>query len=465
MYNESEQNYREKMYDEKKEEIQRQRKERRYHPYYVSKVDKEKFKEKRREQLRVEQERLLRVEQLRIEREKERLEQERLEQERLRQQRIERERIRQQKEKNIKEQSPGIYEPKRNIITKINIEIPKIEDEFKLPEIEIVKEKDGIDHTFGYDFILSQMEGDDKIVSNKKTKFNNFLCELEFFNWTPDTSKNHYKKIDHVKHFYNLNSYFSYLIRTYGNNVTFLGILSINIDNIDINLIDDDHVSENYLNSKNTKNIIDEIPVGIFSEILGNTYFLVFPIQIFEYIKDSNAESTYSIAYSKKILKNHGNTKYSIIECQCKFIRENQNDGHATYIFINHEKKTVEYYDPHGRNMRLNRIKFIFQSLSLIFEGYEVNRFWEAEGIQNVENIELDEFGFCTIWTSINLHLKLLNIENTLIDNESSLIDYCFTNNFSLYEVMLNYAYYVSRIIPKKFNKIMKLNDYYVKNI
>lgn len=55
------------------------------------------------------------------------------------------------------------------------------------------------------------------------------------------------------------------------------------------------------------------------------------------------------------------------------------------------------------------------------------------------------------------MHLKLLNINIPIGDLENMFIEECESKNLSLYEVMLNYAYGMERIIQLTQEKRSKL--------
>ena len=79
------------------------------------------------------------------------------------------------------------------------------------------------------------------------------------------------------------------------------------------------------------------------------------------------------------------------------------------------------------------------------FKKYNSSDFWLTQKI--IENTEQDK-GFCVVWGNIMLNLKLLNISMNMRDIEKYFIAYCNRKNYSTYEVMLNYAEYMKRIIP-----------------
>jgi hypothetical protein len=158
--------------------------------------------------------------------------------------------------------------------------------------------------------------------------------------------------------------------------------------------------------------------------------------------------------YSPDILKK--DKRYSIINVQ--ILSDENKSNHYTFIFLDHEKKTVEYYDPHGSSILQSTVTIVLACLKTVFKGYTINKFWEIAGMQVTEAIEKDEEGFCVIWGHMMMHLKLLNLDTPLFAIEYNFIEECKSKGLSLYEVMLNYAYLMRRIIPYSPKKILMLN-------
>jgi hypothetical protein len=96
--------------------------------------------------------------------------------------------------------------------------------------------------------------------------------------------------------------------------------------------------------------------------------------------------------------------------------------------------------------------------LKTLFEEYTINEFWKLTGLQTTENLERDKFGFCSVWGHMMIHLKLMNINKSLKEIEDAFILECAKEELSLYEVMLNYAYFMNRIIPSEISKFVKFD-------
>jgi hypothetical protein len=260
-------------------------------------------------------------------------------------------------------------------------------------------------------------------------KYKSFLCELEMFEWIEYF---HYVRTMYVRLDMNNRVYLSYLCRMLGNNITLYSDIFI----------------ENYeLTYKYSENRIINRPIYFKSyrpdEIRSE------PIYIYEFYDDGYK---YNFFYSESILKS--NTRYALITVTIKYI----DTGHYCFLFIDHEKKIVEFYDPDIGSKEV--FEFIYSSLVLLFVDYKVEDFSKLKGIQHVETMEeSNEEGFCVVWANMMIHMKLLNINTPIHEIEELFILECFEKNLPLYEVMLNYSYFMTRVISKKINPFVKLKN------
>jgi hypothetical protein len=146
-------------------------------------------------------------------------------------------------------------------------------------------------------------------------------------------------------------------------------------------------------------------------------------------------------------------SRYAMIDCLFHFV----NVGlHYTFIFVDHEKKEVEFYDP-DVSTRIDPNLFMNKTLKHIFKGYKINEFWKLKKIQKTEKFEDDIYGFCVVWGHMMMHLKLLNINIPIDVIESSLIEETYDKKIALYELVLNYLYHMRRILPHNIDKFFKL--------
>jgi hypothetical protein len=154
----------------------------------------------------------------------------------------------------------------------------------------------------------------------------------------------------------------------------------------------------------------------------------------------------------------NNNIDYFVIYVSMQF----KNIEHYSFVFFDAKKYHVEYYDPHGLLMNDKLKTTLSITLSQLFSDFKdrsgikrnITNNIQSDyiqknivGIQQVENTEQDK-GFCVIWGHIVLNLKLLNPSMNISDIEKYFITYCKSKNYSTYEVMLNYAEYMKRIVP-----------------
>ena len=276
---------------------------------------------------------------------------------------------------------------------------------------------------------------DENIVNINK--HNNFLCELELFNWTKIQNS---AIIGRIKQSNANQAYIGQLCRQLGND---LNLFTEFISSQESTTQLADNIIQKYI-SKDDNIILIDIPASIlFMRTKDRNIFRLTPIFLF----NRQNTSRYICYYSPQIL-NSNNKRYSII----MFNYFMKTEGHFTFIFVDHQNRTVDHYDPNGAFMTKTITTLVYNFLSRIFKGYTINEFWTNVGIQNTEGIEQDEEGFCVVWGTMMMHLKLLNINTPMKELEKLFIEYCGNKNLSLYEVMINYAYHMNRIIPRGFS-------------
>jgi len=331
--------------------------------------------------------------------------------------------------------SPPLYAPKKSVIPLKKYtkrELPKVEEKTS----KVIEIRDESPYPIiGFDRLIVP---ESKIEYSKKYK--SFLCDTEFFRWSHAYHEEILSKIIFTLKF---SQYACFLCKLFGNNITlFIARFSeYKDDGVDI---------------KNYKNVLLNRPYNVsiseeYSEIITehkkmgyyNPVFQYYPILIYEY------EDYFAVFYSDEIKTSK--TRWSIVLSRIV----HQNQGHFTFIFIDHKERIVEFYDPHGRSIKSDLVEFIYESLKKIFVGYKVNEFWKMIGIQYTEILEDEESGFCVIWGMMMIQLKLLNINFSIEQVESLFIEECAKKNLSVYEMMLNYAYTMQRIIPENDKKFI----------
>lgn len=329
--------------------------------------------------------------------------------------------------------SPPLYAPKKSVIPLKKYttrEIPKIKETSKVIEIR----DESPYPIIGFDRLVIP---ENKIEYSKKYK--SFLCDTEFFRWSYAYHEEILSKIIFTLKF---SQYACFLCKLFGNNITlFIARFSeYKDDGVDI---------KNYKNVLLNRPYDSDIPKE-YSKIMRENKKIgykplvqYYPILIYEY------EDYFAVFYSDEIKTSK--TRWSIV--LSRIIHQDQ--GHFTFIFVDHKERIVEFYDPHGREISVSLVEFIYESLKKIFVGYKVNEFWKMIGIQYTENLEDEEAGFCVIWGMMMIHLKLLNINMTVDRLETLFIQECAKNKLSVYEMMLNYAYTMQRIIPENAKKFI----------
>jgi hypothetical protein len=247
--------------------------------------------------------------------------------------------------------------------------------------------------------------------------FKSFLCDLELFNWREEKSS--HKALSSTTIYF---IHILLLFKLFGNDISYFAP-SLNFDkektNSEFSKLED--LKENTI---------------INTQFYGLTMMTAISIS-----KSSEDSKFYQMNYIPQLLEPQ-ETRYSIFDVH-KFVG---NSGHLTMIFMDHVEKIIEFYDPHGRDMELSEIRFVYTALSEIFPEYKINEFWKLKGLQESEVISDDvEQGFCIRWTSMMIHLKLLNLTMSMEDIEKAFIKECYNKKLSMYEVMLNYAYLMRR--------------------
>jgi hypothetical protein len=304
--------------------------------------------------------------------------------------------------------------------------------------------------------------------------FNDFFCDLELFNWKytggtisflNEISNRHYFKLFSKYLIKKLNIFgkVSLYTNSYskferGKKPGCIADVYAELDNYVIQEIknnnngplfyqgiqrelDMDTKIAEKLKSLDYKSVVVD-PLNIFEDNTGE-FYVFFDPSVYERIKDD---------YYKNGID------YFFINVRVDF----KTLGHYSFIFFDAKKYYVEYYDPHGLLMKDKLKTTLSIALSQMFVNFidrngspmTITNNIETDyiqnnivGIQQVENTEQDK-GFCVVWGNIMLNLKLLNISMNMRDIEKYFIAYCNRKNYSTYEVMLNYAEYMKRIIP-----------------
>ena len=378
----------------------------------------------------------------------------------------------------ITPKSPNPYKPARKVIPSDELTKQPFLAIKKAPrknDVLFIKSKDPIS------IPPVSIEKDDDIIINKNIR--QILCDIEMFNWQSLNEKKHNDVLVRIKKRTIYSIYIKRLCKDFGNDLNLF--TDGYVDTIDDEksqikqLIDnklDEIIETNEYESELVKNsmlntiltdilytakayenpAVDTIIQKILSEKKNNNLPYKFYYSPSTYI-DVKRSYMYkpdekpflpfsTFLFSNTILNN--NKRYSIIMHESSSL-DIGGSGHFCFIFVDHEKKLVEYYDPYGNIVKTKNVVEIFTYLSELFKDYHIDEFWKNAGIQKVENIERDEPGFCVIWGCMMIHSKLLNIDILIRDLELSLIKHCEENSLSLYEVMLNYAYTMERIIPR----------------
>lgn len=341
--------------------------------------------------------------------------------------------------------SPKLYETKKEI-TKLD---PDLDFDLDLKDapgfIDVIKFNNETPENEENYMILSIP----KIDNVNYGKYVSFLCELEMFEWKEYFHRAHTKYIT-MNMFNRL--FVSYLCKTIGNDITlYSDIFTENFEPMETiidNVITKIPVYTTYtLESEQiTQNLIKEKFKG---KLFMNTSE---PIYIKEILNGD--KYLYNFFYSESIFDS--NTRYVLVTVTLAYT----DSSHYCFLFVDHKKKLVEFYDPYASNSKKETLEFIYSSLILLFPDYDVEEYWKTKGIQVIEELEpSNEEGFCVIWGNMMIHLKLLNMNIPIVELEKLFIEECYDKKLSLYEVMLNYAYFMTRVVPRKEYKFIELEN------
>ena len=379
---------------------------------------------------------------------------------------FERDKIRKKGQIIINRKSPIEFKTVRKVITKSDL----------LPVIEFVDFKKDLDNTkiegfeindlkksFGYEFepTITVIPKSEEISENKE--YRTFLCDLEMFNWVSrhvSEDHNSHRLRNDVSFETIYSQYTMYLGRMLGSDITIFTMNTIdkenskklnNISNLGIKSIVPDF-SKSINRMFNFPQIFEFAPQNL-KGFFGNVSDYYRPLFIREY--ESEGKFLYVCNYSDLILK-RDEIRYSFINTTYLY---SHGGLHYTFIFVDHNNKIVEYYDPHIDGNRKEAILFTYKLLQSIFEDYKINDFWRLSSIQKTEEYEKDEVGFCVKWGHMMMHLKMLNIGMSINEIEERFISECESKNLSLYEIVLNYTYFMRRIIHQIPSNLIKLRN------
>ena len=332
--------------------------------------------------------------------------------------------------------SPVEYKAKREVIQDFEYDLkePDLDaiDSVQLIFIEPDQQKEP-------NFMIGIYPRQDIIQSDK---FRTFLCDYEMFNWQ---NLKHDMIINYIRYKIRYDTYTNYLLTILGSDMTFFG--NAYSDYYEDNSRVENAMINKLIFSKNDSPIARDIAYKRDSLGLPYKYF-AYPLFI-----EQVERTVFSGFFSPQILGSR--TRYVVINLNNRYL----NSTHYTFLFIDHKDQSIEYYDPYGGRGNIFASEFIYGALQKMYAGYKINEFWKNKGIQFIEEIEEDIYGFCVIWGHIILHLKLLNMNMSVGDIESEFIKECGRRNLALYEVMLNYAYMMSRIIPREPENFVMLDN------
>jgi hypothetical protein len=367
-------------------------------------------------------------------------------------------------ERIMKKMSPIEFKSVRKIIARSQLE-PIIEfkdfdkdlKDTKIEGVELNLEK------LGYAFEpLMTVIPKSNILDNKE--FRTFLCDFELFNWisgslTENNSTHRDRRNLRLNTIYPL--FTLYLGRMFGNDVTIFTSNTISLENslkllkisdFGIKTIDPDF-STSTNRMFNFPKLLEIVPNSL-KPFFGNDYNYYSAFFVREYRKYPS-KFLYVCHYSDLIFKKR-DTRYSFINVIYLY---SGNNAHYTFIFVDHQEKLIEYYDPHIIENKKEAILFTYKALETIFEDYKINKFWRLSSIQKTEEYEKDEVGFCVKWGHMMMHLKMLNMSMPINEIEERFIQECESKNISLYEVVLNYTYLMGRIIPPDDSTMIQLRN------
>ena len=360
---------------------------------------------------------------------------------------------------NKMQSSPIEYKPKKTLLTKELFEKTYLKKTGVPPIVNPLHLTTGLK--------LSNVKFNKLTIDNNSNIINSdyksFLCDLELFNWQNIPEFKHNDIITRIKKPTIYRFYDIHLSKLLGNDLNlFLSTISESSTKFRY-----EKFLKKYKNSQE-KFILIDIPYSnnykledldrleLESESDKLEYesdrrtimkYINLPITI------ANVDDKVICYYSPQIL--NVNKRYAIINV---ILKSSNGGSHYTFMIIDHQQKIVDYYDPHGLSMHPNKIIVVLNTLNTLFKGYTITEFWKNTGLQTTENIEKDEDGFCVTWGHMMMHLKLLNMNVPIQDLENMFIEECKNKNLSLYEVMLNYAYTITRVLPSDKKKMEKLD-------
>jgi hypothetical protein len=350
-------------------------------------------------------------------------------------------------ESKLEKKSPQQYSPKGKIIelesTNKPIDFNKYEEYNPIDMIFFRIPDSDYEFNDELNFNINSYEYNPEIVYNKE--FKSFLCELETFNWIQKEDIDHKSNVINLGYKIRYDTYTSHLINMFGSDITLYG--SVYSDHFENNPTPSNGMVNRLVFTKNLNSDVSKyiaekrLEKGYNSENLVHSLF-------FEEVE----KNVFGGLFTIQILQ--ANTRYAIINIPFVYLEST----HYTFLFVDYDSKLLEYYDPYGNETNEYSAIFIRNALKKLFIGYEINEFWNMKGIQVTERIQDDKYAFCVIWGHMILHLKLLNIHRSVEDIENMFIEECKTKNMALYEVMLNYAYFMSRFVPESADKFVKLD-------
>lgn len=366
--------------------------------------------------------------------------------------------------------SPVEYQPKRKILRKEDIEFAEILKDAKFLEPNVnppIIPNIHLQTGLKLKVMMNRLSLDENqdIINNE---YKSFLCDTELFNWQELPDMFHNDIIRKIKKPAVYRLYDIYLCKKLGNNIN---LISPSITETSTKFRYEKFLKKYYKNTKDNFILIDipesrryNIKTGEELESDDGDDLKLKESKNIELIEDrkliqhvnlpivlANINNKAICFYSPQIL--NSSKRYSIMNF---IIKSSKGTSHYTFMVIDHEKRVIDYYDPHGLSNSQAKIVLVFNILKTLFKDYTIREFWRNTGMQITESIEKDEEGFCVIWGHMMMHLKLLNIDVPIRDLENMFVEECATKNISLYEVMLNYAYYMTRIIP--YQNITKYN-------
>ena len=324
------------------------------------------------------------------------------------------------------------------IVPPFQISKERMEKYYKEQDRQYEKEEykiDTINTDYNKDIKFMKLEIPKNPDIIKNTKFTSFLCDLETFNWERGITTK--ERINYFT-FGDYSIYITYLCKKYGNDITLFGRT----------FYDKSHDTSQIV----TNNAIVNQSFSFYDD--SRKKFVHYPILVINSPRES-----INFYYVNQLFE--FKTRYRLTELLIKY----DSVSHFTALFIDTESKTVDYYDPNGRTGDKKVQSYIYRVLKILFPEYTISKVWRLQGLQKTEIYErqsgITDEGFCVIWGNLMLHLKLLNIDMSFQDLEFNILKECFDKKLSIYEVMLNYAYSMSRLIPKDLITYNLLENYY----